>query len=508
MIHHVNLPKQGLSHTIMSMNKRVLYFLKNYWYVLIVVAVAVFLRLYRLEGFATFLSDQGRDAIIVKRIVTFQHFPAIGASSSVGQVYLGPFYYYLIAPFLLLFNFNPVGLVFGVAFFSIIGIIFSYYVIKKEFNAIIAFFFLLLVTFSSVNIDASRFSWNPNLLPFFSFFTLYWFYRFSQTNKIRYAILLGAFFSFSIQLHYLAGFLIIPMLLYYLLSLRTVKHILQYLIHTVISLTVFALFTSPLIIFDLRHNFLNIKNLIKLFTIQGVVSNASLVQRISETVQSFFAFTLMSQISVFISFTILLALFLILITSFRAKQSGFLHIHFLNIFTYLLFFSLLNSARHAHYYHAIYLSFFLVSAYIFAGLIRKKLFDIGTIACILFFIGYIFANSQHYTFLYQKPNNQIQQAKQVANFLAEKIDHKPFNIATWPVEFFEDSYLYFLELKGIIPADRAKVQVTNQMFVLCNQEPCKVLDSPSWNISMFGQAKIENIWTVDGLKIYKLIHAT
>jgi len=67
----------------------------------------LFLRFYKLNGFVTFLGDQGRDAIIIKRIVSFEHFPAIGPPTSVGQVYLGPFYYYFIAPWLWLFNFEP-----------------------------------------------------------------------------------------------------------------------------------------------------------------------------------------------------------------------------------------------------------------------------------------------------------------------------------------------------------------------------------------------------------------
>lgn len=101
--------------------------------------------------------------------------------------------------------------------------------------------------------------------------------------------------------------------------------------------------------------------------------------------------------------------------------------------------------------------------------------------------------------------NQIGQAQKVADVLAEKIDKKPFNISTWPVEFTEDSYLYFLELKELIPADRRKVEITNQMFVLCNKEPCQIIDSPSWNISMFGKAKIAGEWRVDDVKIYKLV---
>src|SRR3989338_2371818 len=106
------------------------------------IAIAAFLRLYRFEGFVTFLSDQGRDAIILKRIITLEHFPAIGAPSSVGQVYLGPFYYYLIAPFLGLFNFDPIGPAFGVALLSIIGIIAAYFAVKKEISLAVAFFFL------------------------------------------------------------------------------------------------------------------------------------------------------------------------------------------------------------------------------------------------------------------------------------------------------------------------------------------------------------------------------
>lgn len=41
------------------------------------------MRLYKLDDFAIFLGDQGRDAIIMKRIVTFEHLPAVGPSSSV-----------------------------------------------------------------------------------------------------------------------------------------------------------------------------------------------------------------------------------------------------------------------------------------------------------------------------------------------------------------------------------------------------------------------------------------
>ena len=241
---------------------------------LIVFISAIFLRFYRLADFVTFLSDQGRDAIIVKRIVTLQHLPAIGASSSVGQVYLGPFYYYLISPFLLLFNFNPIGLAFAVALFSVIGLYITYIIVKKEFDVRTAFLFLLFISFSYVNIVASRFSWNPNLLPFFSFLTLYFFYKLLKTKRILFSIVFGAFFSFSFQLHYLAALLIVPILIFSAMEFFQNKKKLMFIGNIFISIISFVFFSFPLVIFDLRHNFLNFNNLLRLFTQEGVVSKA------------------------------------------------------------------------------------------------------------------------------------------------------------------------------------------------------------------------------------------
>ncbi|MBI3366324.1 glycosyltransferase family 39 protein [Candidatus Roizmanbacteria bacterium] len=491
--------------------ERIKLFIQKYFSVLLVFAFAIFLRLYRLPEFATFLSDQGSDAIVVKRIVTFNHLPAIGAASSVGQVYLGPFYYYLIAPFLPLFNFNPVGLALGVALLSIVGIFLTYIIVKKELSEKIAFIFLLLVSFSFVNIEVSRFSWNPNLLPFFSFLTLYFFYKVLRSNNLKsnkliYPILFGAFFSFSFQLHYLSGLLFLTIFIFFLKELLTIKQKFAVIFRFFIAFFSFIIFSSPLVIFDLRHNFLNLKNFIKLFTEQGVFSHASLLVRFTDTIQSFFSNVMMSPISFLIAFFIFLYFILIYILSQRKHASLLLDIHFVNIFTYLFGFTLLNSAHHPHYYHSIYLSFFLVMAYILNELIMKSKSRVIVMLVTTFITMYIALNLKSAYFLFQKPNNQIKHAQIVANFLAEKIGNKPFNIATWPVEFFEDSYLYFLELKGFIPVDRSKLEITNQMFVLCNKEPCQVIKSASWNISMFGKSKIDKIWTVEGIKIYKLVH--
>jgi len=126
----------------------------------------------------------------------------------------------------------------------------------------------------------------------------------------------------------------------------------------------------------------------------------------------------------------------------------------------------------------------------------------------IFIILFCYINITKMYFLFANGNNQIQHAKIVATSMGEKIDHQPFNFATWPVDLGEDSYLYFLELDDMPVADREKLEVTDQLIVICEKEPCMLLDSPSWNISMFGKAQIQDQWEVEGLKIFKLVHDT
>ena len=454
-----------------------------------------------------FLSDQGRDAIIIKRIITFEHFPAIGAPTSIGQVFLGPFYYYLVSPFLALFNYNPVGLAFGVAFLSIIGLIASYIAVKHELNKKTALLFFILAGFSYIQIENSRFSWNPNLLPIFSFFTLYFFYKTLKDKKYLFAVLFGSFLSFCLQLHYLSILLIIPILFFSISHLLKTKKKTAFILQTICAFFSFLFWNIPLILFDIRHNFLNSTNFIKLFTEQSIVQKTSFLSRLIEVNNGFFSALVKMQTPSIITLIILIFILLILFSRIYTEkyhQRLFILIHAVNFISFMVFFALLNSPNHPHYYGQIYLSFFLIIAFILLSFQKCSAFK--NILIIFFVIIYIFFNAKNYNFIFNKSQNQIGHSKIVAEFLSEKIGSKPFNISTWPVDFSEDNYLYFLELKDKIPANRENHEITNQMFVLCNTKPCLVINSPSWNIYMFGKAKIDKIWDIENIKVFKLIH--
>src|SRR5574338_1562179 len=140
------------------------YFLRN-WQIILILILASFFRLYRVADYMTFLGDEGRDVLVVYNIL-HGHLTLLGPTSSVGGFFLGPIYYYFMAPWLWLFNYNPVGPAIGIAILGIITVWLVYEICVHFFGkrvAIIASFFYAI---SPLVVTYSRSSWNPNPMPF------------------------------------------------------------------------------------------------------------------------------------------------------------------------------------------------------------------------------------------------------------------------------------------------------------------------------------------------------
>ena len=103
----------------MNVKKTTLFFI-------VIMIVAAFLRLYRFEMFLEFLDDQGRDALIIKKML-IDHTPTLlGPGTSVGKMYLGPLYYYAMVPFLAMTYPEPTGPAYAMAVFGILTVALLY----------------------------------------------------------------------------------------------------------------------------------------------------------------------------------------------------------------------------------------------------------------------------------------------------------------------------------------------------------------------------------------------
>ena len=90
---------------------------------LILVLTAIFFRFWKVRDYVLFLGDEGRDMLVMRKMIIEKRPTFLGPTASVGGFYLGPIYYWMGAPFLFLTRFNPVGPSYMVATFGLLTVL-------------------------------------------------------------------------------------------------------------------------------------------------------------------------------------------------------------------------------------------------------------------------------------------------------------------------------------------------------------------------------------------------
>ncbi len=258
------------------------------WLVLgIALTVSATLCLWNISNGAQFLGDQGRDALIVARIFKEADLVFIGPVTSVGNMYLGPFYYYFMMPFLMLTYPSPLGPVFGVLLAHLLTVFLIYYWGKRMFSPWVAVAAAALYAINMTVVFHARFSWNPNITPLFSLITFYSLWQVWQ-GKRWYFVAAIAGFSALVQLHYIT-LLYLPVLgiVWVVWAWRRRTAWKEVLWPTVAAVAVFVASLSPLILFDLRHDNTNLNAFVNMFIgSETFTGSAQLEQQSSKVVRS------------------------------------------------------------------------------------------------------------------------------------------------------------------------------------------------------------------------------
>lgn len=530
-------------------------FRSHYLLIIIILFLAAFLRLYRIADYMTFLGDEGRDALVVYGILHGK-LTLLGPTASVGGFFLGPIYYYFMAPFLWLFNYNPVGPAVMVAVFGIITVWLVYKVGSEFFNPLTGIIAAFFYAISPVVVAYSRSSWNPNLMPFFSLLSLYACYKASIKNNNLLFIISGFLLGIALQLHYLTIFLgvVIGVYIYCEFTLKEYiqkndlfkkKFVWNIAKRYFFVFCGFLLGWSPFIAFEVRHGFPNIQSIIKFVFLSGdtgtnsnftqVVTNVffrlfgrlitaypppeqvtvnssfvtfdMLVGKLTIPVAPWYFFTLI--LGIFSSVFLLWKLYL----SIKEKQKNIqiLLLVALWFFVGISLFGFYKKQIYDYYFEFLFPLPFLLIAYFLSFLWENKgkykLF-FGGIFFILFLLninGVPFRNP---------PNRQMYQVKYIADFVLSKTNGKPFNFAIISGGNSDHGYRYFLKLSKRDPVEIKKVyedpnrtSVTDQLFVVC-EGPCSPQGDPAWEIAGYGRAEVQEKWPVSVVEVYKLVHYT
>lgn len=489
---------------------------KEFWLLLIILIAAAFLRLYRIADYMTFLGDEGRDVLVVKRMIVDHKFTLLGPTASVGGFFLGPIYYYFMLPFLWAFRFDPVGPAVMVALFGIATVFLMYRAGQDFFDKETGLLAAGLFAVSPVVIAYSRSSWNPNLMPFFSLLIIWLTWKAVSKEKPEYLPLVGFLFGIAIQLHYLTVFLMAVIAVYLLIFFRRFSapggKYLKFYFGTIIG---FILGWLPFLLFEIRHSFPNLKTLYRFISFGE--ETGFVLPKFFPIIMDVF-FRLFSRLvannhqglSVFLVFASLLFLgiFIEKQRSRPKKLAGLLLLIWLIIGVGL--FGFYQKGIYDYYFGFMFpLPFFLASLVI-RGLAKKKSLGFYLAIIITF---YLFAiNLKAIPFRYP-PNRQLNQAQKIAKFVFDNTAGKPFNFALITAGNSDHTYRYFFEVWGNSPVtiensqiDPERKTVTDQLFVVCESLPCAPEGHPLWEIAGFGRGKIVTEQQISVVKVYKLEH--
>jgi len=472
-----------------------------------------------------FLGDEGRDVIIVRRLLVEGHPPLIGPGTSVGNMYLGPLYYYVMALPLLIANFSPVGPAVMIAILGVFTVGFVWWVGRLWFNKTTGLIAAGLYAISPTIIYYSRSSWNPNIMPFFALLSVYSVWKVWNERKFNWLILLGISYAFVLQSHYL-GLLLAPTLFifWFLTLLKVRKTDLQegFVRNSLVGIILFLLSMSPLLIFDLRHNWMNAKAIYAFFTARQPsvsINPLTAIPKLPELLNLINS-TLISGKNLFagemVSILFVIGFIVLLICVIRAKK---IKLSTVNPALYILFswigFALVGLGIYKQNIYDHYLGFVFVVPFLLIGVFISMFFIKGGFLrwVGVALLGYLVVINLIVNPLLKDPNRLLQRSIDVSKVIEQNSNKVPFNLAVIADNNYEAGYEYFL-LKDNYPVVEIDSQVpgtiTNQLFAVCELIPnskCDPTHNPKAQIANFGWSKIENSWEVDGAIVYKLIHS-
>jgi len=473
--------------------------------IVLLILVAAFFRLWQIRDYVVFLGDEGRDMIVMRNMIRQKELTFLGPTASVGGFYLGPIYYWMAAPFLLIFNYDPVGPSYMVAAFGIATVFLLYKFLKDAVGIWPAFLASALYAAAPLIVRYSRSSWNPNPLPFFALLMIYSIYLGIKKQKALFFLLAGASFGVAIQLHYLAVMLVPVAALIVALNSNFKKWPQMLVLGAAGAIITF----SPFLLFEIKHNFPNFKTILEFVTRQSTHGwrNANFIWLVSNSGN-----ILLEQISTFkgtaathITFWVLaLGGLYGLVKNWKDRRLRL--VFSVGIFWFLgglLFLKYYTGQIFDYYFGFIFPAPFFLAGLVFSLGWQKTLFKIPIVLITLISLTYFAQNGFYKT----EPNKLINQTETVADFVIEKSQGQPYNFALITDSNSDHAYKYFLDIKGKKPQE-LETMVTDQLLVVCESQICAPLGHPIWEIAGFGRAEIAGEWEIQniGIRVFRLTH--
>ena len=460
-----------------------------------------------------FQGDQGRDALVVSRIFTDSDLVFIGPVTSVGNMYLGPLYYYLMAPFLYLSYPSPVGPVYAVAILSILSCWLTFYVGKRMIGQPAALVAAILMSFSWVAVYHARFSWNPNPAPLVSLLLIYSTYL-AWKKHPKYWLGVALSFAVLLQLHYLTILSIGGPGLIWLYQLKSnlskrTKAWRSQLWYSIIAGLIILVSFTPLVLFDLKHNGLNLQAFERLLLVEtnfkseeapGLLQEALVVVRETHGRSMHVLFDVWFDQHRTTN-TLLVLIFVALVIGVLRKPSVRYHSGVV-VLVCSTFVTIIGISFYKHTIFDHYILYTLPITALLIGAVFQHYwrFLVTKIALGLFLAFFIYANVAHYRL--SSAGWTIADMAGVSQSIYEKLksdDVYNLVLLSESHDINGQNYRYFLSTTDHPPvAEEDRGSVNTLVIINEDRKLAKVVDSPIYEIVVFPNKEPAQVYTISG----------
>ena len=448
--------------------------IKQNWLLITILLVALFFRLYRIEATMTFLEDEGRDLLIAKRMIDTSRPVLLGPQTSTGNMYLGPLYYYLITPALILFRMNPVGPAVLIALSGVVTVYLLYYLGRKWFSNQAGYLAAILFAVLPFSVAVTRASWNPNLVPLIATLMLLVydklvFGRATSKAWFAYGLLVGV----MVQLHYMA-------LVYCgVLSLSIAWHLRHKLAKLasglVPALIGLVLMLLPFIVFEIRNDWVNTHALTR-FLLAKEEHNIRYDppawlwwDKVSQTSYRLLGNSLVgSQMGAqpsapyVVSGLIILA-FMTALYAWSSKTKIYLSLAMIFLGSMAIL-GIYQENIHLHY-----LEFGLpVIFLIFAGIVGPNSPNwLKRAGYLLVLVVLLFGTARSYSYITSGATHQAEKARLVVQYIVEQAGDEPYNVVSTQ-GMYTTPFQYYLAISPHPPDNT----LARRVFDICAGAPC------------------------------------
>jgi hypothetical protein len=211
---------------------------------------------------ALFGLDQGRDYLAAYNIVVHHKLTLIGAEAGSGVagisgIFHGPGYFYLMSVALILFHGDPVGGEFIMFLFGVAALVLAAWVGYKIWGKLGSVLFLFFTAVSPLIVSQSRYVWSSHPITVFVILALYFVYRIpDKPNVFAPLAVFFAGFTYNSQLG-----VAVPLTVSILLALPLIFRVRDWKVYVWV-LFALGLAFFPMILFDIRHGFMDVRSAI------------------------------------------------------------------------------------------------------------------------------------------------------------------------------------------------------------------------------------------------------